>query len=71
MGTVIHKLQESNVCRFEEIINGSDGVIQSAIVQNNDKGYKRPAKRMPLNNQDEMVFLMANRAGDAEATLEV
>ena len=52
-----------------ETINGSDGVIRSAIVRTNDGVYKRPVVKLAPVLPGKDVFAMENRAGDVAAEL--
>ena len=58
-----------NLERVTETIDGSDGVIRSAIVRTDDGVYKRPVVKLApvLNGKD--VFAMENRAGDVAVEL--
>ena len=58
-----------NLGRVTEIIDGSDGVIRSAIVETNDGGYKRPVVNLASVLTGKDVFAMKNRAGDVAAEL--
>ena len=58
-----------NLGRVTEIIDGSDGVIRSAIVQTNDEVYKRPGVKLAPVLPGKDVFSMENRAGDVAAEL--
>ena len=50
-----------------ETIDGSDGVIRSAIVRTNDGVYKRPVVKLAPVLPGKDVFAMENRAGDVAA----
>ena len=52
-----------------ETIDGSDGVIGSAIVRTNDGVYKRPVVKLAPVLPGKDVFAMENRAGDIAAEL--
>ena len=55
--------------RVTETIDGSDGVIRSAIVRTNDGVYKRPVVKLAPVLPGKDVFAMENRAGDIAAEL--
>ena len=55
--------------RVTETIDGSDGVIRSAIVQTNDGVYKRPVVKVAPVLPGKDVFAIENRAGDVAAEL--
>ena len=63
------KLGYYNLGRVTETIDGSDGVIRSAIVQTNDGVYKRPVVKLAPVLPGKDVFAMENRAGDVAAEL--
>ena len=58
-----------NLGRVTETIDGSDGVIRSAIVRTNDGVYKRPVVKLAPVLPGKDVFAMENRAGDIAAEL--
>ena len=58
-----------NLVRVAETIDGSDGVIRSAIVRTNDGVYKRPVVKLAPVLPGKDVFAMENRAGDVAAEL--
>ena len=58
-----------NLGRVTEIIDGSDGLIRSAIVQTNDGVYKRPVMKLDPVLPGKDVFAMENRDGDVAAEL--
>ena len=58
-----------NPDRVTETIDGSDGVIRSAIVRTNDGVYKRPVVKLAPALPGKDVFAMENRAGDIAAEL--
>ena len=58
-----------NLGRVAETIDGSDGVIRSAIVRTNDGVYKRPVVKLAPVLHGKDVFAMENRAGDIAAEL--
>ena len=58
-----------NLGRIAETIDGSDGVIRSAIVRTNDGVYKRPVVKLAPVLTGKDVFAMENRAGDIAAEL--
>ena len=58
-----------NLGRVAETIDGSDGVIRSAIVRTNDGVYKRPVVKLAPVLPGKDVFAMENRAGDIAAEL--
>ena len=58
-----------NLGRVTETIDGSDGVIPSAIVRMNDGVYKRPVVKLAPVLTGEDVFAVENRAGDVAAEL--
>ena len=58
-----------NVGQVTETIDGSDGVIGSAIVQTNDGVYKRPVVKLAQVLPGKDVFAIENRAGDVAAEL--
>ena len=60
-----------NVGRVTETIDGSDGVIRSAIVRTNDGVYKRPVVKLAPVQPGKDVLAMENRAGDVEAELTI
>ena len=53
-----------NLGRVAETIDGSDGVIRSAIVRTNDGVYKRPVVKLAPVLPGKDVFAIENRAGD-------
>ena len=58
-----------NLDRVTETIDGSDGVIRSAIARTNDGVYKRPVvKHAPVLTVKD-IFAMKNKAGDVAAEL--
>ena len=58
-----------NLGRVTETIDGSDGVIRSAIVRTNDGVYKRPVVKLAPVLPGKDFFAMENRAGDVAAEL--
>ena len=58
-----------NLGRVTETIDGSDGVIRSAIVRTNYGVYKRPVVKLAPVLTGKDVFAMENRAGDVAAEL--
>ena len=58
-----------NLGRVTETIDGSDGVIRSAIVQTNDGVYKRPVEKLAPVQPGKGVFAKENRAGNVMAEL--
>ena len=58
-----------NLGRVAKTIDGSDGVIRSAIVRTNDGVYKRPVVKLAPVLAGKDVFAMENRAGDIAAEL--
>ena len=58
-----------NLGRVTEPIDGSDGVIRSAIVRTNDGVYKRPVVKLAPVLPGKDVFGMENRAGNIAAEL--
>ena len=58
-----------NLDRVAETIDGSDGVIRSAIVRTNDGVYKRPVVKLAPVLPGKDVFAMEIRAGDIAAEL--
>ena len=58
-----------NLGRVAETIDGSNGVIRSAIVRTNDGVYKRPVVKLAPVLPGKDVFAMENRAGDIAAEL--
>ena len=58
-----------NSGRVTETIDGSDGVIRSAIVRTSDGVYKRPVVKLAPVLPEKDVFATENRAGDVEAEL--
>ena len=56
-----------NLGRVAETIDGSDGVIRSAIVRTNDEVYRRPVVKLAPVLPGKDVFAMENRAGDIAA----
>ena len=58
-----------NLGRVTKTIDGSDGVIRSAIVRTNDGVYKRPLVKLAPVLLGKDVFAMENRAGDVAAEL--
>ena len=58
-----------NLGRVTETIDGSDGVIRSAIVRTNDGVYKRPVVKLAPVLTGKDVFTRENRAGDMAAEL--
>ena len=56
-----------NLGQVTEAIDGSDGVIRSAIVRTNDGVYKRPVVKLAPVLPGKDVFAMENRAGDVAA----
>ena len=55
--------------RDTETIDGSDGVIESAIVRTNDGVYKRPVVKLAPVLPRKDVFAIENRAGKIGAEL--
>ena len=55
--------------RVTEIIDGSDGVIRSAIVRTNDGVYKKPVVKLAPKLPGKDVFAMENKASDVAAEL--
>ena len=74
-GDLVWLIKESNKRGYynlggvTETINGSDGVIRSAIVRTNDGVYKRPVVKLAPVLLGKYVFAMENRAGDIAAEL--
>ena len=64
-----HKRGFYNLGRVTETIDGSDGVIRSAIVRTNDGVYKRPVVKLAPVVPGKDVFAIENRAGDIAAEL--
>ena len=58
-----------NLGRVTETIDGSDGVIRSAIVRTIDGVYKRPVIKLAPVIPGKDVFAMENRAGNIPAEL--
>ena len=58
-----------NLGQVAETIDGSDGVIWSAIVRTHDGVYKRPVVKLAPVLPGKDVFAMENRAGDVAAEL--
>ena len=58
-----------NLGRVKETIDGSEGVIRSAIVRTNDGVYKKPVVKLAPVLPGKDVFAMENRAGDVETKL--
>ena len=58
-----------NLGRVTETIDGSDGVIRTAIVQSNDGVYKRPVVKLATVLPRKDVFAMENRAGNVSVEL--
>ena len=58
-----------NLGRVTETIDGSDGVIRSAIVRTNYGVYKRPVVKLAPVLPGKDVFATKNRAGDIAAEL--
>ena len=58
-----------NLYLVTETIDGSDGVIRSAIVRTNDGVYKRPVVKLAPVPPGKDVFAIENRAGDVAAEL--
>ena len=58
-----------NLSRVTETIDGSDGVIRSAIVRTNDGVYKRPLVKLAPVLPGKDGFAMENSAGDVAAEL--
>ena len=58
-----------NLGRVTETIDGSDGVIRSAIVRTNHGVYKSPVVKLAPVLHGKDVFAMENRAGDVAAEL--
>ena len=58
-----------NLVRVTETIDGSDGVIRSAIVRTNNGVYKRPVVKLAPVLPGKDVFAIENRAGDVAAEL--
>ena len=58
-----------NLDRVTETIDGSDGVIRSAIVRTYDGVYKRPVVKLAPLLTGKDLFAMENRAGDVLAEL--
>ena len=58
-----------NLGRVTETIDGSDGVIRSAIVRTKDGVYKRPVVKLAPVLPGKDAFAMENRAGDVAAEL--
>ena len=74
-GHLVWLIEDSNkrgyyiLGRVTETIDGSDGVIRSAIVRTNDGVYKRPVVKLAPVLPGKDVFAMENRAGDIAAEL--
>ena len=64
-----HKRGYYNLGRVTETIDGSDGVIRSAIVRTNHGVYKRPVVKLAPVLTGKDVFAMENKAGDVAAEL--
>ena len=58
-----------NLGRVTETIDGSDGVIRTAIIQSNDGVYKRPVVKLATVLPGKDVFAMENRAGNVSVEL--
>ena len=63
------KRGDYNLGRVAETIDGSDGVIRSAIVQANDRVNKRPVVKLAPVLPWKDVFALENRAGEVAAEL--